>query len=312
MNLKKYIFGVDVGGTTVKIGLFDILGELIEKWEIPTDTTNNGNNILPDISKALENKMSEKSLTKDEFLGIGLGIPGPVDSKSIIHRCVNLGWGVFSIKDCLEELTGMEVEAANDANVAALGEMWKGAGVGKKDIVLITIGTGIGGGIISGEKIVTGVNGSGGEIGHLVADTSEEEFCNCGKQGCVEQYASATGMVKMAKKMYAQGVSTKMKDIENITAKAIVDNAKDGDTLALAVVEKMAEVLAIALSSATALMDPEIIVIGGGVSKAGDIIKDKIQEYYKKYAFHTTKNIEIVIATLGNDAGIYGAARLLL
>ncbi|MDD3569930.1 MAG: ROK family glucokinase [Lachnospiraceae bacterium] len=313
MKDKIYLFGVDVGGTGIKIGLFKKDGYLVEKWEIPTNVKNGGNEILPDIAKALKEKMAEKGIAEEEMIGVGIGVPGPVDEKGVVHRCVNLGWGTFSIVDCLSELLNMPIKAANDANVAALGEMWKGCAMGCSSLVFITLGTGIGGGVIVDKKVVTGENGSGGEIGHITVNVDEEASCNCGKQGCVEQYASATGMVRMAKKLIEEGKEKSSIDItKHLTAKAIVDEAKKGDAVALQVVDIMGKTLGLALGAATCMVDPQVILIGGGVSKAGDIVLNAIEKYYRMYAFHATKNTPIKLATLGNDAGIYGAARQLL
>ena len=175
--MKKYCFGVDVGGTTIKMGLFDVDGNVLDKWEIVTRTENHGENVLPDIAKAVEDKMTEKSIAKEEVAGVGVGVPGPVDSKGIVHRCVNLGWDEFNVNDKLGQLVGMPVMAGNDANVAALGEMWRGGGQGHEDLVVVTLGTGVGGGIIINGKMLTGANGSGGEIGHIHVQDGEPDTC---------------------------------------------------------------------------------------------------------------------------------------
>ena len=220
---KEYIFGVDVGGTSIKAGMFTTDGTLLDKWQIPTDKSRDGNNILPDIAGSLKNKMNQKGIDKERFIGVGVGVPGPVDKNGIVHRCVNLGWGVFSIADCMAELTGMKVMASNDANVAALGEMWKGSGMGFKNIVFITLGTGVGGGIVCDGRLIVGENGSAGEIGHITVDINEKSQCTCGKHGCLEQYASATGMAAQARKLIESGMETSLNDVN---AKAIVDGAK--------------------------------------------------------------------------------------
>lgn len=313
MSDKRYVFGVDVGGTAIKIGLFDTAGSLIEKWEEPTDKTNHGEKILPDISNALNEKIKARNLDKDLFIGVGLGVPGPVNEKGIVHRCVNLGWGVFNVEEALSKLINLPVKATNDANVAAFGEMWKGSGKGYKSLMFITIGTGIGGGLIINEKIVEGVSGSGGEIGHLLINKEETRACNCGNCGCVEQYASATGIVYKARQLMKEGkLQTVLRDDDALTSKKIFDEAKNGDLVALEAVENMGEVLGRALGYATVLCDPEAILIGGGVSKAGQIVIDVIEKYYKKYSFHATVNTPIILASLGNDAGIYGAAKMMI
>ena len=197
--MKKYGFGVDVGGTTIKMGFFETDGKLLDKWEIKTDTTNGGENILSDIAKSIDNKLAQEGISKSDVQGIGVGVPGPVNSKGVVLKCVNLGWGVFNVEEALSNLTGLMVKAGNDANVAALGEMWQGAGKGSEDMIMVTLGTGVGGGIIVDGKVIAGANGAGGEIGHITVNEDEIEACNCGQYGCLEQYASATGIVRMAK-----------------------------------------------------------------------------------------------------------------
>ena len=198
--MKRYAFGVDIGGTTVKMGLFETAGTLLETWEIPTDTSDNGKNILPDIAKAVSAKLEEKKLSPLDIEGIGMGVPGPIGPDGTVLKCVNLGWGVFNVEEELNRLTGFKVKAGNDANVAALGEMWQGGGKGFRDLVMVTLGTGVGGGVIINEKILAGTNGAAGEIGHIPMRDDETECCGCGKKGCLEQYASATGIVRMTKK----------------------------------------------------------------------------------------------------------------
>lgn len=309
---KKYIFGVDIGGTTVKIGIFKIDGKLLDKWEITTNTGDGGKNILPDVAKSIDEKLETMNINKDEVIGVGVGVPGPVDSHGVLHKAVNLGWGVFNIQEEGSKVFGLPVIAGNDASVATLGEMWQGAGKGHKDVFMITIGTGVGGGVVVEEKIVAGAVGGSGEIGHIVVDFNEADGCSCGKKGCLEQYASATGIVNNFKRFVAKGELKTNLNIENPTAKDVIDSAKDGDELCVAVVEETGRLLGVALSYAGCICDPEVYLIGGGVSKAGDIIIKPIIETYKKYVFHSATNTPIYIATLGNDAGIYGSARLML
>lgn len=310
--IKDYVFGVDVGGTTVKIGIFKIDGTLIEKWEIPTNIESNGENILPDISKSINWKLDELKINKSEVIGVGIGVPGPVDSKGVVHKAVNLGWGFFNIKEEGEKLFDLPVVAGNDASVATLGEMWQGAGKGHSNVVMITIGTGVGGGVVVDEKIVSGAVGGSGEIGHITVDFHEIESCGCGKKGCLEQYASATGIVTNFKRFISDGKYKTTLETENITAKDIVDGAKAGDDLCQHVVKETGRLLGIGLSYAGCICDPEIYLVGGGVSKAGDILLKPIENSYKKYVFHSATNTPIKLATLGNDAGIYGSARQLL
>ena len=252
-------------------------------------------------------------MDKEDIDGVGIGVPGPVNSKGEVDRAVNLYWGYKDVAGEMEELTGLPAKAGNDANVAALGEAWKGAAAGSSDVIMVTLGTGVGGGIIVDGKIVTGHHGAGGEIGHANVDHHETESCNCGNKGCLEQFASATGIVRMAKKELAVSAEKSvLRDVENISAKAVLDAFKENDPVAVATMKKVGEQLGGALAIISCVTDPETIVIGGGVSKAGQPLIDCIQKYYREYTFSSCKDTPIVIATLGNDAGIYGAAKMVL
>ena len=311
--MSRYIYGVDVGGTAIKFGLFDKGGKIMDSFEVPTDTKDNGINILPLIEKVIKENINKNKLNIADILGVGLGVPGPVNGEGVVLGCVNLGWGVTPVKEILEEKLGVLVEAGNDANVAALGEMWQGSGKGCRNVVMVTLGTGVGGGIIVDEKVVTGANGAGGEIGHIKMEKDEVESCGCGKKGCLEQYASATGIVRLAKKkLAADNAQTPLRNIDDIQAKDIFDSAKKGDKAALELVELLGDYLGTALANIACVSNPEIFIIGGGVSKAGDILLDTIKSYYRKYAFAASENAEFKLASLGNEAGIYGAARLIL
>lgn len=308
----KYLFGVDVGGTSVKCGLFTEYGVLEEKWEIPTDTTDSGSHILEEIARSLNEAVSRNSLSASDIEGIGIGVPGPVEKDGTVNKCINLGWGVFNIEAELSELTGYKVKAGNDANVAALGEMWQGGARGHANVIMITLGTGVGGGVIVDGKVVTGNNGAAGEIGHITVNPHEKEPCSCGRRGCLEQYASATGIVAYAEKylkdnQYADTVL----DTENLTSKAIFDAAREGDAAAHHIAEITGDRLGNAMATLACVMNPEIFVIGGGVSKAGEILIDSISRGFRKNAFHAVQDTEIVTAELGNDAGIYGCAYLI-
>ncbi len=311
--MKKYGFGVDVGGTTIKMGFFETSGKLIDKWEIKTDTTNGGENILSDIAKAIDNKLAQEGISKNDVQGVGVGVPGPVNSKGIVLKCVNLGWGVFNVEEELASLTGLKVKAGNDANVAALGEMWQGAGKGSEDMVMVTLGTGVGGGIIVDGKVIAGANGAGGEIGHITVNDDEIEACNCGQYGCLEQYTSATGIVRMAKRKLAKtDEETSLRAVEELSAKVIFDEAKKGDKIATELVEELGKILGSTLSNIAAVTNPEVIVIGGGVSKAGQILIDTIHKHFTESVFHACKDTRFVLAGLGNDAGMYGCVKMLL
>lgn len=311
-GMKKYCFGIDVGGTTVKCGLFRVDGTVMDKWEIKTVTENNGTRILPDVAETVLDKMNEKGITKEEVAGIGIGIPGPVRKDGTVERAVNLHWGFKNIVKEVEDITGLPVKAANDANVAALGEMWQGGGIGCRSLIMVTLGTGVGGGIIIDGQIVAGAHGAGGEIGHAAIDAHISIPCNCGNYGCLEQVASATGIARLAAEELAVNDTPTLLRREYISAKAVFDAYKKKDAVAAIVVERFAGYLGTALAQFACVVDPEVIVIGGGVSRAGQVLSDCVSKYYRKKAFPSCKDTPIVLAKLGNDAGIYGSARLVL
>ena len=310
--MDKRIFAADIGGTTVKLGMFTIEGELLDKWEIDTRKENNGGFILPDIAASIKAKMESENIEKEDVIGIGVGAPGPVDKNGVIYKAVNLGWGVLNIKEELEKLTGVTVMAGNDANVAALGEMWKGGGEGYSDLVVVTLGTGIGGGVIIDGRIVTGYKGAGGEIGHIHINDDETEVCGCGNKGCFEQYASATGIARLANRKLGSSNEDSVLRKYEINAKTVFDAVKAGDKLAMEIAEEFGEYLGKGLANVADVTNPEVFVIGGGVSKAGQVIIDYGQKNFKKYVFHACRDAKFVLAKLGNDAGIYGAAKLAL
>ena len=310
--MKKYVFGVDVGGTTVKMGLFNVEGEVLDKWEIKTRIENGGEAILPDIAESAKAKLEERGISTDEVEGIGIGIPGPIDDEGVVPHTANLGWGRKEVSRELSELTGWNCKGGNDANVAALGEMWKGGAAGYKNVVMVTLGTGVGGGIILDGKILAGSNGAGGEIGHLHVDDYITGHCGCGNQGCLEQVASATGIVYLAyQALSASDKPSVLRDGE-VTAKTVFDAVKADDELAKEIAERFGKYLGTALAIICAVVDPQAIVIGGGVSKAGPILLEYVEKYYQKYCFKSCRNVKFALATLGNDAGIYGSAKLVL
>ena len=310
--MNQYCFGVDLGGTTVKIGLFDPEGTVLEKWEIPTRKDNNGSNILPDIAAAVLGKMEERKIQKEAVIGVGIGVPGPVNDEGVIFKAVNLGWDVMNISEVLGGLLQLPVKAGNDANVAALGEMWCGGGKGYDNMVLVTLGTGVGGGIIVNGKILTGATGAGGEIGHIHMADGEPDTCGCGNHGCLEQYASATGIVRLATRKLASTTEETVLRNGELSAKAVFDAVKAGDKVACEIAEQFGEYLGKGLAAIACVVNPEAFVIGGGVSKAGDILLDYVAKNYVKYVFHGCKDAAFKLAILGNDAGIYGAAKLVL
>lgn len=307
--------GVDVGGTTVKIGLFEVTGELLKKWEIPTRKEEQGMYILNDVADSILNVLKQENLTKDDIIGVGIGVPGPVKNNGFVEVCVNLGWrDRYPSEELSQLLGGVPALCGNDANVAALGEMWKGGGEGYTDIVMVTLGTGVGGGVIQNEKILSGKHGLAGEIGHIHVRDQEMEPCNCGAKGCFEQVASATGIAREARrKMAASDMASTLRKIgDSITAKDVLDAAKAGDELALEVMDTVGHYLGIVLAQLALTVDPEIFVIGGGVSKAGLFLIDIIEKHYKQYMTISQDHAVIGLAKLGNDAGIYGAARMVL
>jgi len=311
--MKKYAFGVDIGGTTVKIGFFETNGTMLDKWEIKTNTANGGEAILGDIKASIEEKMAAVGITRDDVQGVGMGVPGPVTAEGVVKKCANLGWGEFNVQETATELFGMTVKAGNDANVASLGEMWMGGGKGYDNVVMVTLGTGVGAGVIIGGKMVHGTNGAGGEVGHMKVDETETEVCGCGKTGCLEQYTSATGVVRLTKRGLAAGnVETSLTKLDEITCKDVFDAARDGDAFACGIVEKFGQVLGGTLANVAAVVDPQVFVIGGGVSKAGQILIDVVVKYFKAKAFHACENTQFALASLGNDAGMYGCAKMVI
>lgn len=307
-----YCFGVDVGGTTVKMGLFQTDSALLDKWEIPTRKDLGEDVILSDIAKVIEEKLTEHGIHREDVVGIGVGVPAAVTGGGFVEQVANLGWTKKDVKKELEELTSIEVKVENDANVAALGEMWKGGGEGYNNLVMVTLGTGVGGGIIVNGQILTGTHGGGGEIGHILSDRNETECCGCGKKGCLEQYASATGIARMARKKLEENTKATILNAQEVSAKTVFDAVKEGDEVAIQVAEQFGAYLGYTLADLGAVLDPEIFVIGGGVSKAGEILFTYIEKYYQERTFFTCKDVKFALAKLGNDAGIYGAAKMVI
>jgi len=304
----NFCIGVDVGGTDIKFGLFDANGTLLEQWKKKTQI---GEGLIKDIAEEVTNKVGNNKL-----LGVGLGVPGPVQDDGFVSACVNLGLRNINFQTELSKFLGdVPIAATNDANAAALGEMWRGAGQGYKNLVMVTLGTGVGGGLVLNGKVLNGLRGVAGEIGHITVNPEEPELCNCGGRGCLEQYSSATGVVTQMKRALAKAQNPEECSLygrEDFTAKDVVDAAKDGDALALETVEYCMEILGKTLTDISQIIDPELYVIGGGLSNAGDFLIDMIAKYYAKHSVFAKAEAEIVQAHLGNNAGIYGAAQLIL
>lgn len=314
--MKEYAFGIDLGGTTAKIGLFTTTGDLLEKWEVPTDTFDQGARILPNLAAAVQDKMAQRSLRPDQIEGVGLGVPGPVQDSSVVAIvCANLGgWGDCDAGAQLSQLLGgLRVQVGNDANVAALGEIWMGAAKGCRSAVMVTLGTGVGGGVVADGKLIEGAHGAGGEIGHITVNPQETAQCGCGKHGCLEQYSSATGVVRCMNKLLEQNpdVPCTLRG-RDFAAKDVFDAARSGDKLAQQEVEDMTLTLALALGNIAAITDPEMFLVGGGVARAGDVLLEPLSRHYQANAFLSCRNTPIRLASLGNDAGIYGAVRLIV
>ena len=310
--MARYVFGADVGGTTVKIGLLTETGEKVDFWEIPTRTEDHGVNIIPDIAKSIRDKMKERNIEDTQVIGAGVGVPGAVNADGLCHQAVNLGWEKVNVVNELHSTLKLPVKAGNDANVAALGEAWKGGGQGYPNMCLVTLGTGVGGGIIIEGKILTGAKGSGGEIGHIHLVDDEPETCGCGNHGCFEMYASATGAVRLAKRLLASTDEPSVLREKDFECRDIFDAAKAGDSLAKKAAEQYGYYLGKGIAAVASVVNPEIIVLGGGVSKAGNMLFDLLKPSFEKYVFPGCKDVKFALAKLGNDAGVYGAAKLLM
>lgn len=312
--MKKYAVGFDLGGTTCKVGFFETSGKLLEKWEVPTDKRDNGEHIIPNLAENIKSYLGGKKISTDEIEGAGIGVPGAVTPDGYVNRCVNLGWNdKRALGEQMTALCGFPVKVGNDANVAAMGEYFMGAGKDSQSMVMVTLGTGIGGGIVVDNKLIVGFNGAGGEIGHIHVDDDETEACGCGNKGCIEQYASATGIVRIAHRMLlSESIDSPLRAMEHISAKDVFDQAKAGDELANKIADEVGKRLGKMLAIVANVVNPEIFILGGGVSKAGHILIEKIRPSFEGYAFHACKDTRIMLATLGNDAGIYGGVGLVL
>ncbi|MCI8801496.1 MAG: ROK family glucokinase [Lachnospiraceae bacterium] len=311
--MGRYAFGVDVGGTSVKMGLFDETGTILDKWEIPTRKENKGASVLPDVARSLLAKMAEKGIQEKDLVGIGVGAPGPVDDEgTLVSGAVNIGWEPFNIPEAMHAYINVPIKAANDANAAAYGEMWQGGGKGFNSIVAVTLGTGVGGGIIINGELLAGATGAGGEIGHMHMVDDETESCNCGNRGCMEQYASATGIARLARRRLEKDDEPSILREGKVSAKTVFDGVKAGDKVAVEIAEEFGEYLGKGLAMIASVLNPEAFIISGGVSKAGEILFSFIEPPFHKYVFRHCGNAKFVLATLGNDAGIYGAAGLVL
>ena len=318
--MSKKIIGIDLGGTSVKFAILTQEGEIQEKWSIKTNILDEGSHIVPDIIASIQHHLELLNLSAEDFIGIGMGSPGAVDRfEGTVVGAYNLNWKtVQPIKKDIESALGISFFIDNDANVAALGERWKGAGENQPDVVFMTLGTGVGGGIVAEGKLLHGAGGVAGELGHITVDFDRPFDCTCGKKGCLETVASATGIVNLTRRYadeYAGEAELKrlIDDGEDVTAKTVFDLAKDGDELALIVYRHFSQYLGIACANIASVLNPANIVIGGGVSAAGQFLLDGVQKVFDENTFPQVRtSTQLVLANLGNDAGVIGAASLVL
>lgn len=312
--MKPYAFGVDLGGNAIKIGLFQTTGNLVEKWTIPARLEDHGSHLLADVVDAIRAKMAERSLTWDVVEGVGMGVPGPVDQDGTVMRCVNLGWDILNVPQAVRELEPAieKLEVANDVNAATLGEMWQGGAQWNSSAVMVTLGVGIGSGIVVDNKVFVGSTGAAGEIGHMCVNPKETERCTCGNYGCLEQYCSDTGLVHTTQLVLEERPEepSLLRDGE-ITPKTICQAAKKGDAAASEVLDRFGQLMGQALTAVACTVNPQVFVIGGQMAQAGMAILKPIETYFRRYAFHAFRNTPFVLAELGEDAGIYGSVRML-
>ena len=315
---EKKLIGVDLGGTTIKFAILTEKGEIQQKWSIETNILSDGKFIIPDIIDSINHHIEMYGMSVDQFDGIGLGSPGTINhEQGTIKGAYNLNWtnSVYPVRD-IQKGTGLPVTIENDANVAALGERWQGAGNNANDVVFVTLGTGVGGGIIANGQLLQGENGAAGEIGHVTVDPNGFQ-CTCGKKGCLETIASATGIVRVARDRaseYAGNSELKamLDDGQDISAKDVFDLAKKDDDLAMIVADYVCDSLGFVLGNIANTLNPKYVVIGGGVSAAGDFLLNKVDKAMRKNEFATIKDsTELRLASLGNGAGVIGAASLI-
>lgn len=307
----RYGFGVDIFGPNIKIGFFDETGELLDKWKIAYSVLHGGNQILPTVAEEIESYMTRKRLFEDDIIGIGVGIPGPVNDAGVVNKCVNFGWGVFNIDRALSGLTGLRVKSSNNANLSALGEYWKGNGT--KNMALMAMNTGLGGAVVCNGSLVCGAHGGGGEIGHIIVNPAEKEACTCGRYGCVEQYCSPTGIARLARRqLTASKTPSTLRNVRFFDYKGVLIAAEKGDKLALDVMEQVYRYAGRALANICCVTNPDTVVLGGEFCKIGQSALHAIEKYFRQYIFHANENVSFQLAALDTDACIYGAFKLVL
>jgi glucokinase len=316
--MNKKLIGIDLGGTTAKFAIMTADGEVQQKWTIETNILDDGSHIVPDIIDSINHHIKLYNMDKDQFIGIGMGTPGSVDiEKGTVIGAYNLNWATLqTVKEDIEAGTGLNFALDNDANVAALGERWRGAGDNESDVVVVTLGTGVGGGIIANGQLLHGVAGSAGEIGHVTVDPNGYQ-CTCGKRGCLETVSSATGVVRVARTLAEEFAGKSrlksMIDDGQVSSKDVFELAAEGDVLALRVVDKVTYYLGLACGNIGNTLNPSSIVIGGGVSASGEFLRGRVEKYFEEFTFPQVRNTtKIKLAELGNEAGVIGAASLAL
>ena len=314
--MSKYIIGVDVGGRSAKFGLFNEEGTLLDQWRIVSHTEESQDTekhqLITDIAQSVHAYCDLHGIAKEELAGVGVGIPGAVRDDGVVFDAVNLGWGVFNVRDELSEALGIDqVYVSNDANIAALGEQWKGSGKKYDTIVMVTLGTGIGGGIVLKGKIWNGTSGAGGEIGHM--KVPGDRLCNCGRRGCLERYTAAAGIVQNASELLMQSeADSVLRDVKKLSPSVVFDAAKAGDEIGMQAVEIFGDRMGFACANICNVINPQAVIIGGGISAAGQIVLDVIEKYFRPRLMTALEGTELSFAELGNDAGIYGAARMVM
>ena len=307
----QYGFGVDIYGPQIKIGFFDASGKLLHKWKINTPMQNSGNDILPAVAAEIDRYLTKKHIFEDDVLGIGVGIPGPVNSTGTVNKCINFGWGVFNINRALSGLTGLPVASGNIASIAALGECWRGNS--SKNMVFAALNTGLGGAVVCNGNVVLGAQGGGGELGHMIINKNEKEACTCGKRGCVEQYCSPTGILRLAKRqLLANATPSVLRNRPLTDYHQVLDAAADGDRIAKTVMDQFYDYMGHFLSNVCCVTNPDKVVLGGEFCRMGPSLLENVAKAFHKYIFHANENVRFEYAKLGTDASIYGAFKLVL
>lgn len=302
-NQENRVIGIDIGGTFIKFALMNSLGVIDRKWSIPTNISEKGRYIPKEICVSIRKTLGDETLKL--VTGIGIGVPGPIspDGKTVV-QAVNLDWKDLQLREMIVNDLGIGVCLLNDANAAALGEMWQGAAKGKQNLLFVTLGTGVGGGIVINGQVLNGCHSAGGEIGHIPIRSNEDRLCGCGGRNCLETFASANGLaLSMRKKLETVG-----EQWSEISPPIVFEKAEQNNDYALQVLNEFTDVLGQALAGIMNTIDVEEVVIGGGLSEAGDALLIPLKKKMDKYVFPQIKeHFSFKKAALGNEAGIFGA-----